>query len=84
MTKFALEILDVLITNEATTAMQSMSVRQIYDAMSEKKRKSYSTIYRHLLNLTEKGYVDNALDDGLSSTYIITSTGKQLYDSLYK
>lgn len=84
MTKFALEILDVLITNEATTAMQSMSVRQIYDAMSEKKRKSYSTIYRHLLNLTEKGYVDNALDDGLSSTYIITSTGKQLHDALYK
>ena len=84
MTKFALEILDVLISNEATTAMRSMSVRQIYDAMSEKRRKSYSTIYRHLLNLTEKGYVDNALDDGLSSTYIITSTGKQLYDSLYK
>lgn len=84
MTKFALEILDVLISNEATTAMRSMSVRQIYDAMSEKRRKSYSTIYRHLLNLTEKGYVDNALDDGLSSTYIITSTGKQLHDSLYK
>lgn len=84
MTKVSLEILDVLISNEATTAMQSMSVRQIYDAMSEKKRKSYSTIYRHLLNLTEKGYVDNALDDGLSSTYIITSTGKQLHDSLYK
>lgn len=84
MTKVGLEILDVLISNEATTAMRSMSVRQIYDAMSEKRRKSYSTIYRHLLNLTEKGYVDNALDDGLSSTYIITSTGKQLHDSLYK
>ena len=84
MTKFALEILDVLISNEATTAMRSMSVRQIYDAMSEKRRKSYSTIYRHLINLTEKGYVDNALDDGLSSTYIITSTGKQLHDALYK
>lgn len=84
MTKVSLEILDVLISNEATTAMRSMSVRQIYDAMSEKRRKSYSTIYRHLLNLTEKGYVDNALDDGLSSTYIITSTGKQLHDSLYK
>lgn len=84
MTKVGLEILDVLISNEATTAMRSMTVRQIYDAMSEKRRKSYSTIYRHLLNLTEKGYVDNALDDGLSSTYIITSTGKQLHDSLYK
>ena len=84
MTKFALEILDVLITNEATTSMQSMSVRQLYDAMPEQRRKSYSTIYRHLINLTEKGYVDNALDDGLSSTYIITSTGKQLHDSLYK
>lgn len=84
MTKVSLEILDVLISNEATTAMRSMSVRQIYDAMSEKRRKSYSTIYRHLLNLTEKGYVDNALDDGLSSTYIITSTGKQLHNALYK
>ena len=84
MTKVSLEILDVLISNEATTAMRSMSVRQIYDAMSEKRRKSYSTIYRHLLNLTEKGYVDNALDDGLSSTYVITPTGKQLHDSLYK
>ena len=84
MTKVGLEILDVLISNEATTAMRSMSVRQIYDAMSEKRRKSYSTIYRHLINLTEKGYVDNALDDGLSSTYIITSTGKQLHNALYK
>lgn len=56
VTKFALEILDVLITNEATTSMQSMSVRQLYDAMPEQRRKSYSTIYRHLLNLTEKGY----------------------------
>lgn len=84
MTKVSLEILDVLITHKATTAMRSMSVRQIYDAMPEQRRKSYSTIYRHLLNLTEKGYVENALDDGLSSTYIITSTGKQLHDSLYK
>lgn len=84
MTKVGLEILDVLISNEATTSMQSMSIRQLYDAMPEQRRKSYSTIYRHLLNLTEKGYVDNALDDGLSSTYIITSTGKQLHDSLYK
>lgn len=83
MTKVSLEILDVLIANEATTAMRSMSIRQIYDAMPEQRRKSYSTIYRHLLKLTVNGYVVNALDDGLSSTYVITSTGKQLHDSLY-
>jgi len=49
-----------------------------------KKKKSYSTIYRHLLRLTKQGYVENALDDGLASTYIITDTGKRLHDTLYK
>ena len=84
MTKFSLEILHVLNENEATTQVNAMSIRQIYDQLSDKKRKAYSTIYRHLLILSDKGYVDNALQDGLSSTYMITSTGQQLHDAMYK
>lgn len=84
MTKFSLEILDVLISNRATVSMKSLSIPQIREKMLSKKKKSYSTIYRHLLRLTKQGYVKNALDDGLASTYIITDTGKRLHDTLYK
>ena len=65
MTKFSLEILEVLISNGATVSMKSLSIPQIKEKMLSKKKKSYSTIYRHLLRLTKQGYVENALDDGL-------------------
>lgn len=76
MTKFSLEILMVLNDNYVTSSSMALSVSQILSLMDEKKRKSYSTIYRHLCNMVQLGYVKCGLVDGLASTYFITQTGQ--------
>lgn len=76
MTKFSLEILMVLNDNYVTSSSMALSVSQILSLMDEKKRKAYSTIYRHLCNMVQLGYVKCGLVDGLASTYFITQTGQ--------
>ena len=76
MTKFSLEILMVLNDNYVTSSSMALSMSQILSLMDEKKRKSYSTIYRHLCNMVQLGYVKCGLVDGLASTYFITQTGQ--------
>lgn len=78
MTKFSLEILMVLNGNKVDSSSKALSVSQILSLIDEKKRKSYSTTYRHLCNMIQLGYVKCGLVDGLASTYFITETG-QLY-----
>ena len=78
MTKVSLTILQVLNDNEIETSSKALSVGQIISLTDEKQRKSYSTIYRHLCNMAEQGYVKCGLVDGLASTYFITETG-QIY-----
>lgn len=72
MTKVSLTILKVLNDNEIETSSKALSVGQIISLTDEKMRKSYSTIYRHLCNMAEQGYVKCGLSDGLASTYYIT------------
>ena len=76
MTKFSLVILMVLNENNVDIPSKAMSVSQILALMGEKQRKSYSTTYRHLLNITELGYLNCGLCDGLASTYFITESGR--------
>ena len=76
MTKFSLEILMVLNDNYVTSSSMALSMSQILSLMDEKKRKSYSTIYRHLCNMVQLGYVKCGLVDGLASTYFVTQTGQ--------
>ena len=76
MTKFSLRILTVLNDNNVETPSEAMSVNQILTLMEEKQRKSYSTTYSNLLNMTELGYLKCGLCDGLASTYFITESGK--------
>lgn len=81
MTKVSLTILKVLNDNEIETSSKALSVGQIISLTDEKMRKSYSTIYRHLCNMAEQGYVKCGLSDGLASTYYITESGKLFYDA---
>lgn len=81
MTKVSLAILKVLSDNEIQTSSKALSVSQIILLIDEKNKKSYSTIYRHLCNMTEQGYVKCGLFDGLASTYYITETGKLFYNA---
>ena len=76
MTKFSLEILMVLSDNDVRSSPMALSVSQILSLMDEKKRKSYSTTYRHLYSMVQQGYVKCGLVDGLASTYFITETGQ--------
>ena len=76
MTKFSLVILTVLNDNNAETMSRALSVSQIIELMEENRRKSYSTTFRHLLNMAELGYVKRGLDDGLALTYFISESGK--------
>ena len=76
MTKFSLEILMVLNDNYVTSSSMALSMSQILSLMDEKKRKAYSTIYRHLCNMVQLGYVKCGLVDGLASTYFVTQTGQ--------
>ena len=54
MTKFSLAILTVLNDNNVETPSNALSVSQIIELMGEKRRKSYSTTFRHLLNMAEE------------------------------
>lgn len=76
MTKFGLEILMVLNDNDIDSLSKALSISQISALINEKKRKSYSTTYRHLCNMANQGYVKCGLVDGLASTYFITGTGQ--------
>lgn len=76
MTKFSLLILTVLNDNNVETPSKALSVNQILTLIEEKKRKSYSTAFRHLHNMEKLGYVKYGLVDGLASTYLITESGK--------
>lgn len=76
MTKFDLAILKVLNDSEVETPSKALCVSQILALMDEKQRKSYSTTYRHLLNMEQLGYVKCGLAEGLASTYLITESGK--------
>lgn len=76
MTKFGLEILMVLDDNDVDSSSKALSISQISALINEKKRKSYSTTYRHLCNMASQGYVKCGLVDGLASTYFITETGQ--------
>lgn len=81
MTKFSLSILAVLCNGDVTVASKSLSIPQILERMPEKQRKSYSTTYRHLLNMVKQGYVKCGLDDGPASTYFITEAGQSFFDA---
>lgn len=83
MTKFSLRILTVLNDNNVETPSKALSVNQVLSLMEEKQRKSYSTTYRHLLNMTELGYLKCGLCDGLASTYFITESGKLFCNAQY-
>lgn len=83
MTKFSLAILNVLNDNDVETPSKALCVSQILSLMEEKQRKSYSTVYRHLLSMAELGYLKCGLCDGLASTYFITESGKLFCKSQY-
>lgn len=76
MTKFSLVILNVLNDNNVETSSKALSVSQILSLLEEKQHKSYSTTYRHLLNMEQLGYVKCGLADGLTNIYFITDSGK--------
>lgn len=80
MTKVSLAILKVLYDSEIDTSSKALSVNHIIFLMDKRKR-SYSTIYRHLSNMTEKGYVKCGFCDALAFTYFITETGKLFYNA---
>lgn len=55
--------------------LTAMNISQILENISTAKRKSYSTAYRHLQNMTKQGYVRCGFVDGLASTYYIDERG---------
>lgn len=83
MTKFSVKILKVLDEKNATTAGNSMSTTQILECLPENERKSYSTIYRHLLSMEKQGFVKCGLNEGLASTYYIQESGELFLKSQY-
>lgn len=81
MTKYDLEILATLINNSADASSRALSATQIMAMMDKQHQKSYSTLYRHLGSMAEKGYIQYGLIDGLASTYLISETGKMFYNA---
>lgn len=76
MTKFDCEILMLLNEKNVDNSLNAINISQILEEISVIKRKSYSTVYRHLQELTRQGYVKCGLMDGLASTYYIDGLGK--------
>lgn len=76
MTKFDYEILMLLNEKNVDNPLKAINISQILEEISVAKRKSYSTIYRHLQSMSKQGYVKRGLVDGLASTYYIDELGK--------
>lgn len=76
MTKFDYEILMLLNEKNVDNPLKAINISQILEDISVAKRKSYSTVYRHLQEMTKRGYVKCGLVDGLASTYYIDALGK--------
>lgn len=77
MTKFDYEILMLLNEKNVDNPLKAINISQILEDISVAKRKSYSTAYRHLQEMTKQGYVKCGLVDGLASTYYIDELGKE-------
>jgi DNA-binding PadR family transcriptional regulator len=75
MTKFDYEILMLLNEKNVDNPLKAVNISQILEDISVAKRKSYSTVYRHLQNMTKQGYVRCGFVDGLASTYYIDESG---------
>lgn len=75
MTKFDYEILMLLNEKNVDNPLKAVNISQILEDISVAKRKSYSTVYRHLQNMTKQGYVRCGFVDGLASTYYIDERG---------
>lgn len=82
MTKFDYEILMLLNEKNVDNPLKAINISQILEDISVAKRKSYSTAYRHLQEMTKQGYVKCGLVDGLASTYYIDELGKNYLQSL--
>lgn len=76
MTKFDYEILMLLDEQNVDNPLNAINISQILEDISVEKRKSYSTAYRHLQEMTKQGYVQCGLVDGLASTYFISEFGR--------
>lgn len=76
MTKFDHEILMLLDEQNVDNPLNAINISQILEDISVEKRKSYSTAYRHLQEMTKQGYVQCGLVDGLASTYFISEFGR--------
>lgn len=79
MTKFGFSILNVLYTSDIDTRLKAMTINQILELIPPKERKSYVTVWTHLQNMIEQGYVQNGFMNGQAATYYITETGKMHY-----
>jgi DNA-binding PadR family transcriptional regulator len=75
LTKFDYEILLLMNEKNAVSPLNAMNISQILESISTTKKKSYSTAYRHLQNMTKQGYVRCGFVDGLASTYYIDERG---------
>lgn len=85
MKKFDLILLTVFNEHKVINISGALSVSQLLDLLpSDEKRKSYSTVYRHLQTLQRIGYIQCGLIDGLASTWYLTSLGQRMYETHYK
>ena len=75
MTKFDYEILLLMNEKNVVSPLNAMNISQILENLSTTKKKSYSTTYRHLQNMTKQGYVRCGFVDRLASTYYIDERG---------
>lgn len=75
LTKFDYEILLLMNEKNVVSPLNAMNISQILENISTTKKKSYSTAYRHLQNMTKQGYVRCGFVDGLASTYYIDERG---------
>ncbi|MCD8397930.1 MAG: hypothetical protein LUD12_12260 [Lachnospiraceae bacterium] len=81
ITKYSVTILSVLKDNKAEVPAKSMTIPQMINRIPKDNRKSYRTVYRHLLEMSRLGYVKPGLDDGAAATYYITPNGLRFIDA---
>lgn len=79
-----LKILKQMISTGRDSPDRAITINELITLLPDQVKRSYTTTWRHIQKLIEKGYVTYGYKDGLSDMFYLTQAGKQFFETQYK
>lgn len=79
------KILKLMISGGRDSPDTAISINELIEILPERIKKSYTTTWRHVHKLVDKGYLTcGAIVDGNSDMFYLTENGKQFFETQHK